>query len=288
MRWCFAMEGSLGAMSIESAGEARADSRLGPQQERRLRVSVVIPVKDDSVLLARCLAALELQTLSADEVIVVDNASSDNSAQTARDVGATVVGCSDPGIPAASSTGYDRARGDLILRLDADCIPPKSWIEDMVSAFNENPEISAFTGTARFIDGPTFLRTPLAIMYLAAYSLAAMPALGHRPLFGSNLAMRREAWESVRTLAHRSDKEVHDDLDLSFHLGEHHRVGHLKYSMMGMSMRPFTSGRAFLRRTYRGFRTVLIHWPHDFPPHRWRRLAEASKAGQPMAGGLGR
>lgn len=275
-------------MGIESARDARTEPKSGPQQEHGLLVSVVIPVKDDSVLLARCLTALQLQTLCADEIIVVDNASSDDSAQTARAAGATVIGCSDPGIPAASSKGYDRARGDLILRLDADCIAPTSWIEDMVGAFNENPEISAFTGTARFIDGPAFLRAPLAIMYLVAYSLAAMPALGHRPLFGSNLAMRREAWESVRTLAHRSDRELHDDLDLSFHLGEHHRVGYLKYSVMGISMRPFRSGRAFLRRTYRGFRTVLIHWPHDFPPRRWRRLAEASMTRRPMTGGPSR
>lgn len=265
-------------MGIESGSEARERGTVVPDHGKRFRVSVVIPVKDDSRRLASCLAALQLQTILADEIIVVDNASSDDSALTARAAGATVIWCSEPGIPAASSMGYDHARGDLILRLDADCIPPSSWIEDVIKAFDEQPEYSAFTGTARFIDGPVFLRAPLAIMYLSAYFLAAMPALGHRPLFGSNLAMRREAWQSVRTLAHRGDCELHDDLDLSFHLGEQHRVSYLKSSVMGMSMRPFKSGRAFMRRTYRGFRTVVIHWPHDFPPRRWRRLAAASKA----------
>lgn len=275
-------------MSIEPESDALERYKDAPQQGQRLRVSVVIPVKNDSILLARCLAALQLQTNLADEIIVVDNASSDDSALTARAAGATVISCSDPGIPAASAKGYDHARGDVILRLDADCVPPSSWIRDVTKAFDEHPESSAFTGPARFIDGPIVLRTPLAIMYLWAYSLAAMPALGHRPLFGSNLAMRREAWESVRTLAHRSDCELHDDLDLSFHLGEHHRVVYLDSPAMGMSMRPFRSGRAFLRRTYRGFRTVLIHWPYDFPPRRWRRLADASKTGHPVTEGLSR
>lgn len=272
------MAGSLEAMSIESDPKALGSCTDVPQHGQRTRVSVVIPVKDDSICLARCLVALRRQTVLADEIIVVDNASSDDSVLTARAGGATVIECSDPGIPAASSKGYDHAQGEFILRLDADCIPPRSWIEDVVESFDEHPECAAFTGAARFIDGPAFLRAPLAILYLSAYSLAAMPALGHRPLFGSNLAMRRDAWQSVRALIHRKDCELHDDLDLSFHLGEQHKVSYLKSSAMGISMRPFKSGRAFLRRTYRGFRTVVIHWPHDFPPRRWRRLAAASKA----------
>ncbi len=46
-------------------------------------VSVVIPCKDDAHHLAMCLAALAKQTRQADEVIVVDNESSDDSAAVA-------------------------------------------------------------------------------------------------------------------------------------------------------------------------------------------------------------
>ena len=84
-------------------------------------VSVVIPVKDDAALLTRCLSALAAQDRPVDEIIVVDNGSSDDSADRARAAGARVVRCDDPGIPAAASAGYDAARGDLILRRDADC-----------------------------------------------------------------------------------------------------------------------------------------------------------------------
>ena len=116
------------------------------------------------------------------------------------------------------------------------------------------------------------LRAPLAALYLFTYTVTTTPALGHRPLFGSNLAMRREVWESVRTSVHRDDPELHDDLDLSFHIGERHRVRYVKTEAMGMSMRPFRSASSFRRRTYRGFRTVAVHWPRDFPPHRWSRM----------------
>lgn len=244
---------------------------------RQATVSVVIPVKDDSAELAVCLSGLSSQSRPPDEIIVVDNAPSDASASTAEAGGAMVVSCPEPGIPAASSRGYDSATGDLILRLDADCRPPATWIDSVVTAFDQYPGVAALTGSARFIDGPVLLRTPLAAIYQLAYTAAATPALGHRPLFGSNLAMRGDTWRTVRDLVHRDDPELHDDFDLSFHIGERHRVRHLRGEPMGISMRPFHSVGSLRRRMYRGFHTVTAHWPHDFPPHRWRRMLQYRK-----------
>ena len=145
-----------------------------------LRISVVIPVKNDGELLRRCLAALATQTRFADEIIVVDNASEDASARIASEAGAKVVRCQERGIPAASSRGYDASTGDVILRLDADCIPGDRWVESLERAFMGRPDVDAFTGGAIFIDGPGILRGPLARVYLSAYSLFSATALGGR------------------------------------------------------------------------------------------------------------
>ncbi|MGW9628862.1 glycosyltransferase family A protein [Microbacterium sp. NPDC055521] len=236
-----------------------------------MRISVVIPVRDDAELLTRCLAALREQTRQADEVIVVDNASSDASAAIAASAGAHVVWCPEIGIPVAAAAGYDAASGDLILRLDADCVPPPTWVRDAEATFSRSRHIVAATGGARFIDGPRALRWTARI-YLGAYDAAAASALGHRPLFGSNLAMRATAWHSVREEVHRHDPETHDDLDLSFHLGAIGPIGRMPGERMGISMRPLWRGRDFGRRMRRGSRTVRLHWPDDFPPYRWRRL----------------
>ncbi|WP_235008054.1 glycosyltransferase [Microbacterium timonense] len=233
----------------------------------------MIPVKDDDTELERCLRALASQTRAADEIIVVDNGSLDASAAVARANGARVVSCRVPGIPAASACGYDAATGDVILRLDADCVPESSWIATMACAFDARPDVSALVGGAHFIDGPRILRLPLAVLYLGAYAVVATPTLGHLPLFGSNMGFRRSAWRGIRAGVHRSDPELHDDLDLAFHLGRRHRIRYLPRARMGISMRPFASGRSFARRVRRGFRTVVIHWPQDFPPLRWVRPA---------------
>ncbi len=187
-----------------------------------------------------------------------------------RESAPRLVRCEAPGIPAASAAGYDAAEGDVILRLDADCVPDESWIAAMVTAFAARPDVVAFTGGARFIDGPPLLRAPLATLYLGTYAAVMIPTLGHLPLFGSNLGLRREAWLGIRSSVHR-DAELHDDMDLAFHLGERGSIRHLSGAKMGISMRPFAPGRAFGRRAARGLRTVLVHFPHDFPPVRWAR-----------------
>lgn len=237
------------------------------------RISVVIPVKNDADQLQRCLGGLAMQSQLPDEIIVVDNGSSDASAEVASAFGATVVVCPEPGIPAASACGYDAATGNIILRLDADCVAPISWIESVVSAFGQRPDIAAVTGGARFIDGPTALRIPLASAYLLGYVIVTAPALGHLPVFGSNFAMRASTWRSVRHLVHRNDPELHDDLDIAFHIGDRRRIGYLRGEAMGISMRPFRSASSFSTRVSRGFRTVFRHWPRDFPPLRWCRVA---------------
>jgi len=235
-------------------------------------ISVVIPVKDDAPQLRECLLALGRQTRPADEVVVVDNGSSDASAAVAHELGARVIRHVGGGIPAASAAGYDAARGDLIARLDADCLPGAGWLQRIHEDFAQDPDLAAVTGGARFAEGPRMLRPVLAALYLGSYFAILTPTLGHAPLFGSNFAMRRSAWAAVSGEAHRDDILVHDDLDLAFHLGRDHRIVRDRELDMTISMRPLTDPSSYLLRLRRGFHTVTVHWPEEFPPYRWQRM----------------
>jgi len=231
-------------------------------------VTVVIPVKDDAELLDRCLGALAGQSVAATEIIVVDNGSADDSASVARRHGAIVIDQPTGAIPAAAAAGLDAATAEIIARLDADCIPPATWIETIATSIGD---ASGITGGADFIDGPRWLRRPLAVLYLGAYYVSLFPALGHVPLFGSNFAVTREGWRAVADEVHRNDDLVHDDLDLSFHLGPQRRIRFVRSMAMGMSMRPFADPGAFATRLRRGFHSVVIHWPRELPWLRWIR-----------------
>lgn len=269
------------------SGSASPAPALGTPGAAAPTVSVVVPVRDDGPHLWRCLRALAAQTVPPDEVVVVDNGSTDDSADIARAAGARVVFCGERGIPAAASTGYDAARGDLVLRLDADSLPAPTWVASMVAALAD-PDVDAVTGGAVFHDGPVVQRVMMARVFLGTYAAFAAPALGHTPLWGSNMAFRRRAWEAVRDDVHL-DPELHDDLDLAYHLGERHRIRFVPGRHMRVSSRTVQPGR-FARCFRRGAGTVFAHWPADIPPARWVRLARlrAGRAGAPsMRGGRG-
>ncbi|MDX6367652.1 MAG: hypothetical protein QOK30_2728, partial [Nocardioidaceae bacterium] len=68
----------------------------------RPTVSVVIPVRDDAAALRGCLHSLTCQTMAPMEIVVVDNASTDDSAAIAIRYGARIVAEPVVGIPAAA------------------------------------------------------------------------------------------------------------------------------------------------------------------------------------------
>ncbi|MEW5879230.1 MAG: glycosyltransferase family 2 protein [Pseudomonadota bacterium] len=83
----------------------------------RPRLSVAIIARNEEGNLPACLASVEF----ADEIVVVDHASTDRTAQIARDRGARVVETADwPGFGAQKNRALDACTGDWILSLDAD------------------------------------------------------------------------------------------------------------------------------------------------------------------------
>lgn len=233
-------------------------------------VSVVVPVLDDAEHLRRCLDALATQSVRPDEVVVVDNGSRDDSAAVARAAGATVLTEPVRGIARASARGYDHASGDVLVRLDADSVPPHGWIADALRLLAD-PEVVAVTGPGRPHDGGPVVRRVWDAVYMRPYFVLMWAALGRPPLFGSAMAMRRETWLVVRWRAHRRDAEVHDDVDLSMQLDPGWRVLTDRALTVQVSARPFSGLPSVLLRTRRAFHTFRVNGRRANPVRRWAR-----------------
>jgi glycosyltransferase involved in cell wall biosynthesis len=240
-------------------------------------ISVIIPVYNDAEFLRACLAALAAQTRTADEIIVVDNASTDASAQVAKNGGAHVVREPQRGIAPATAAGFDAASGDILARLDADSVPSPTWLATIERILDGQPDASALTGTASFYGGTAFARWYGRTCDLGTYFLLFQGLLGHPPLFGSNFALRADAWRRIRNSAHRDRNDIHDDLDLSYQIQPDMTVLFTRDLGMSISARPFSSWGRLTRRIVWGFRTVALNTQTQTPLR--RRAARRAAAG---------
>lgn len=210
-----------------------------------MRIAVVIPVRNDAEALERCIQALERQTRPADELVVVDNGSSDGSAEVGARHGARLVHVAVPGIPGATAAGFDHAAGDVLVRLDSDSLAPEDWLARIEAAFTREPALAALSGAARFYGGPLLVRFGGRLSLTVGYFRLIAAVIGHMPLYGSNFALRADVWRRMEPAVHRDRADVHDDLDLSLQLPPGALVRYDRELDMAVSSRSFTRPGGF-------------------------------------------
>ena len=116
--------------------------------------SIIIPAYNADEHLGKCLDALLESSYKSYEIIVVDDASTDNTAQIARNKGATVLEHSQQSGPAAARNDAAlRAKGDILLFVDADVIVTDETVTHVAQRFMNHPEIDALFGSYD-IDSP--------------------------------------------------------------------------------------------------------------------------------------
>jgi lipopolysaccharide/colanic/teichoic acid biosynthesis glycosyltransferase/glycosyltransferase involved in cell wall biosynthesis len=136
----------VGKSDLEKVG--RSSDRLECTVEKNSMISVVIPAYNEVLTLQDCLKALALQTRLPDEVIVVDDGSSDETVLAINQPGVKVIQQSHQGPAAARNLGAREACGDIILFTDADCQPDREWVAQMAAPFSD-PQVMGVKGTYR-------------------------------------------------------------------------------------------------------------------------------------------
>ncbi|MFN2470669.1 MAG: glycosyltransferase family 2 protein [Gaiellaceae bacterium] len=133
----------------------RADG--GPSADAAT-IAVVIVNWNGGELLARALAAVDGQTLRPQRVIVVDNASTDGSADDLEShyPGAQVVRLNEnAGFARANNVGAATAADcDWLALLNPDAFPEPDWLERLSAAALEHPDYSAFGSCLLLADDP--------------------------------------------------------------------------------------------------------------------------------------
>ncbi|GAC47275.1 putative glycosyltransferase [Gordonia aichiensis NBRC 108223] len=169
-----------------------------------------------------CLDHLLEQTQPIGEIIVVNNASTDRTADVVSEYiaeyGDRVRLINEPtkGVVAARRCGFDAASSDIIAKTDADTLVSSTWAESIVRFFDSERgrDHAAVTGPVIMWDGPSY-------ELQRKVSAAGMGKLAEggdiEGIHGPNYALRAAAWLQVRDdLTDRAD--IWEDLDLALAL----------------------------------------------------------------------
>lgn len=212
------------------------------------RVSVIIPARNEEHNLPKLLPSLTSQSPRPHEIIVVDDGSTDRTAELARELGATVI-ASQPlpegwrGKPWACHQGAQAATGDLLLFVDAD-----TWFEsDGLARI-----LSGYAGGACSVGPYHAVRKPyehLSLFFNFNMTVGTVPS----GLFGQMLLVDRESYRRVG--GHETVKGR--ILENFFLAGQ--------FQAAGIPVRSGTGRGVFSFRMYpNGLRELIAGWTKGF------------------------
>jgi len=139
-------------------------------------------------------------------------------------------------------------------------VPAPGWLAEIEHRMSRPDQPTFVTGSGVFYGANGVIRWIARNVYIGGYFTLIGSLLSHPPVFGSNYAMRRDAWLELRDLVHRDRGDVHDDLDLSWWIRPGMTVVRDERLLVGVSARPFDSPEALWRRVRIAFHTLAIEF----------------------------
>lgn len=181
-----------------------------PDPPPRVKVSIIIPARNEELHIANCLNSILDQTYPVDltELIVVNDFSTDATASVVNHMGEKLklINLSDyvdeNSLNAykkkAIETGIAQAQGELILCTDADCIVGPEWIETIVRAYVSG-KYAILAGPVKILTDASILSKFQALDFISLQGItgAALRKNLYPMCNGANLAYSRDAFNEV-------------------------------------------------------------------------------------------
>jgi 4,4'-diaponeurosporenoate glycosyltransferase len=223
--WCAGWLVFARARSLPHNSVSKCQSRVKPNREStqsaREAVSVVVPCRNEADNLVGLLASLDAALRADDEVIVVDDGSTDDSGKVAQQAGAKVVLAPQlpegwAGKPHACWVGTRGARNDVLVFVDADVRIGTLTIDSLVAVLLEDRtalvSVMPWHRTGSWWERFSMLFNVVSLMAGARQSAARRSSVAYGPL----MVVSREVYERCGGHAHpRVRGSVVEDLDLA-------------------------------------------------------------------------
>jgi cellulose synthase/poly-beta-1,6-N-acetylglucosamine synthase-like glycosyltransferase len=228
-----------------------------------ITVSVIIAARNEEKSIGRLLKGLQQQTYPREwfEVIIVDDFSTDKTAQIIQNFLSDAFHYIQPAIEPAKSSkkkaieaGIQKAKGELMVITDADCIPKKQWLQSIVSFYQKT--------NAVFIAAPVKFKATSSVLsifqsldfiMLQGITAASVTANAHSMCNGANLAYSRSAFFEVDGFSGIDKLASGDDMLLMYKIWKKHpmKVHYLKDEQAIIETVPMATWKSFFQQRIR-------------------------------------
>ena len=180
-------------------------------------IAIIVPARDEADTLANLLPRLTPQLRDGDELIVVDDHSTDATATVAAALGAHVIAAPELpagwlGKPHACCTGAQSTAAPVLLFVDADVRPAPDLLDRVELAVRRHPDsvvsIQPWHETVRWTEQASLLANTAALMGSGGFT-AAGSRITPRVGFGPVLAVDRTTY--ARVGGHEAVREMHTE-----------------------------------------------------------------------------
>ncbi|MBS1919715.1 MAG: glycosyltransferase [Bacteroidetes bacterium] len=192
--------------------------------ERKTKISLIIPARNEEVAIPKLLQKLEQQTYPKDlfEIIVIDDHSTDKTyeiVQGFQDV--KLIQLKDDNINSykkkAIETGIAASKNEWIVCTDADCLPPAEWLDTIVS-FKEKNNSVFIAAPVMYSNNNSLLQIFQSIDFLVLQGITAVSVFKNSLTVcnGANLSYDRKAFDEVNGFSGIDSIASGDDMLLMY------------------------------------------------------------------------
>jgi glycosyltransferase involved in cell wall biosynthesis len=201
-------------------------------------ISVVIPAHNEKKVIRSCLESFTRQDYQgAYEIILVDNASTDGTAgiaaQYRKKLPLRIIRQPLKGRGMARATGFAKARGSVILSIDADCIAPHDWVRRMTRALDN--DFDAIGGSFSINSWKWYKRIP-GVCAFETYQYLFRYIFDSFPISGANFGVRKNIYDKCGGFDRVMDAA--EDVDLGRRISRIGTIGY-KHIPVDVNMRRF-------------------------------------------------
>lgn len=191
-----------------------------------MKISLIVPAYNEEKYIGNCLSSIEKYGKDLFEVIVINNASTDNTSKVVENFpNVRLINETKKGLPFARNRGLSEAKGDIVAFVDADTMIKKGWVDRIKKEFEKDEKLAYISGPYVYYDFSLILK----LLTWFVYIFIAYPSyifVGYMATMG-NFAARKSFMNNVggfdNTIIFHGD-----DTDISRKL---HGIGKTKFSL---------------------------------------------------------